>query len=62
MRENRQKLGQPPTGSAPLTSPYRQEPFTPSLPRLARVREGALALVLVARTVWADATLRRFYL
>lgn len=62
MRENRIKLGQPPTGSAPLTSPYRQEPFTPSLPRLARVREGALALVLVARTVWADAALRRFYL
>ncbi|HEU4533285.1 MAG TPA: hypothetical protein VFS00_04175, partial [Polyangiaceae bacterium] len=51
-----------PTESATLTSPYRQEPFTPSPRRLARLREGALALVLVARTVWHDVALRRFYL
>lgn len=63
MSENRFKLWPTSTGSSLLTSPYRQDPtFTPARARLARMREGAGTLVLVARTVWADQALRRFYL
>lgn len=63
MRENQFKLWHPSTERAALTTPYRQEPpAAPSPSRFERVREGASALVLVARTVWADLALRRFYL
>jgi hypothetical protein len=63
MRENQSKLWPPSTERAALTTPYRQEPpAAPSPSRFERVREGASALVLVARTVWADLALRRFYL
>jgi hypothetical protein len=63
MRENQFKLWPSPTVSAAPTSPYRKEPpAAPAPSRLERVREGASALVLVARTVWGDLALRRFYL
>ncbi len=62
MRENRFKLWSTPTGSALLTSPYRHPASPPSRTRVARVRDGAGALVLVAQTVWRDPGLRRFYL
>jgi hypothetical protein len=63
MRDTRLFRPWPPsTKSALLTTPYRQAHPEAARPRLARLREGVDALVLVARTVWQDAGLRRVYL